>query len=99
MFTRALRQVANWYRSGGSGRSAGRSSDSNRACRLPSIFWNGRALISATHSLIAAFASATEKNLRSRSRAMIHRSASRTPDSALALSRGLYARAGMTAIW
>lgn len=98
MFTRALRQVANSYRSAGSGRRAGRSRDSNRLCRLPSIFWDGRALISATHTAIAAFASATEKNLRSRSRAMTRRSASRTPDSALALSRGLHARAGMTAI-
>ena len=89
MFTRALRQVANSYRSAGRGRSAGRSSDSNRLCRLPSIFWNGRAPISATHAAISAFASEIEKNLRSRSRAMIHRSASSTPDSALALSRGL----------
>jgi hypothetical protein len=60
MFTRALRQVANSYRVAGSGRSAGRSSDSNRLWRLPSIFWNGRTLISATHAPIAAFSSASE---------------------------------------
>ena len=89
MFTRALRQVANSYRVAGSGRSAGRSSASNKLWRLPSIFWNGRALISATHALIAAFSSASEQNRWFRSRAMIHRSASSTPFSALALSRGL----------
>ena len=97
MFTRALCQVANSYRVAGSGRSAGRSSCPNSSWRLPSSFWNGRALISSTQTLTAAFASPREKNLRSRSRAMIHRSAISTPDSALALSRGLYARAGMIA--
>ncbi len=60
MLTRALCQVANSYRSGGSGRSAGRSTCSNSDCRLPSSFWNGRALISATQSLTAAFASPSE---------------------------------------
>ena len=60
MFTRALCQVANSYRVAGSGRSAGRSSCSNSDCRLPSSFWNGRALISATQAAIAAFASPIE---------------------------------------
>ena len=47
--------------------------------------------------LIAAFSSASEQYRWFRSRAMIHRSAISTPFSALALSRGLYALAGMTA--
>ena len=60
MFTRALCQVANSYLVAGSGRSAGRSACSNSSWRLPSSFWNGRALISATRAAIAAFASARE---------------------------------------
>jgi hypothetical protein len=67
------------------------------SARLPSSFWNGRALISAAHPAMAALASPRLVSSRPRSRAMIHRPASSTPPSALALSFGLHGRAGITA--
>ncbi len=97
MLTRAFRQVANSYRFAGSGRSAGRPACPDSSCRLPSSFWNGRALISAAHPAIAALASPGLVNFRPRSRAMTRRPASSTPDPALALSFGLQGRAGITA--
>ena len=49
-------------------------------------------------SAIAALASAIEKNVRLRRAARIQRSATWTPTSTLALSRGLRERAGMIAV-
>ena len=47
---------------------------------------------------MAAFSSASEKNVRFRSLAMIQRVATCTATSTLALSRGLYGRAGTMAV-
>jgi hypothetical protein len=98
MRTLAPFQTAYSYGIAGSGRRAGRSSSANRLARDPSSFLKGRALSQATRSRIARFASARLKNRRLRSAARIQRSASRTPCSTFALSRGLCGRAGMTAV-
>ena len=72
--------------------AAGPGGRAARTARLvePSIFLNGPALITVDAArAIAALASAREVKRRCRSRAMIQRSASSTPASTLALSRGL----------
>jgi hypothetical protein len=51
-----------------------------------------------TQSRIASFSSVIERNWRLRSLAMIQRVASSTATSTLALSRGLYGRAGTIAV-
>jgi hypothetical protein len=97
MLTFAPFQTAYSYGVAGSGRRAGRSISAKRLAREPSSFLNGRSFSQATRSPIARFASAREKNVRFRRAAAIQRSAMRTPASTLALSRGLYGRAGMMA--
>src|ERR1700683_3282910 len=57
-----------------------------------------RSLSVVTQSRIASFNSVIEKNRRLRSLAMIQRVASSTATSTLALSRGLYGRAGTIAV-
>src|SRR5947209_7370396 len=71
---------------------AGLSTAANCVALEPSRLRNGRSLIRSRSSRIAWFNSSIEKNFRFRNAAMIHRSARSTPDSTLALSRGLYGR-------
>src|SRR5579863_7067793 len=96
MLTRARDHSLRSKRSAGSGAIAGLSTAANCVSLEPSRLRNGRWLIRSRSSLIAWFNSSIEKNLRFRSAAMIQRSANCTPDSTLALSRGLYGRAGTT---
>ena len=68
--------------------AGGRAVRTKSACE-PSIFLNGPVVEQLDDSAMAALASASEVKRRCRSRAMIQRSASSTPASTLALSRGL----------
>jgi hypothetical protein len=74
--------------------SIGRSTSSNNMRRLAPRCRVTRSLSVVTQSRIASFNSVIEKNRRLRSLAMIQRVASSTATSTLALSRGLYGRAG-----
>ena len=65
--------------------------------RDPGSLWNGRAFNQFTNSAMAALASARVVKRRFRNRAITQRSANNTPISALALSCGLYERAGIMA--
>jgi hypothetical protein len=60
---------------------AGRSTLSNAERRQPSSLWNGRVLSFSSSSAIAALSSSSEKNVRLRRHARIHRCARSTPPS------------------
>ena len=81
----------------GQGPEGGAVERLKQLCREPGSFLKGRALSAGRRGWRAALTSAREKKVWCRSRARIQRSTTCTPTSTLALSRGLAARAGMTA--
>jgi hypothetical protein len=81
----------------GRGRSTGCSSASNSSGREPGNFLKDRAFRPGKSGWRDALTPASEKKVWCRSRASIQCSTTCTPTSTLALSRGLAARAGMTA--
>src|SRR5438105_1075079 len=96
MLTRALAQSRSSKRWAGRGFKAGRSNSANKLARQPGRFLKGRWLSFSSSSRMAWLSSARRKNFRCRSAARIQRSATKTPDSILALSRGRCGRAGTT---
>jgi hypothetical protein len=85
------------YAVSGSGRSAGRSISSKSSRRERLSLRIERELIRSRSGSIASHSSPSEPKVRLRSAARIQRSASSTPCSTFALSRGWYGRAGITA--
>lgn len=76
----------------GSARSAARLSSKNLERRVPAIFLNGRVFKCSNNPAMALFNSASEKKVRLRSRANIHRSTISTAFSTFAWSRGFLTR-------
>src|SRR5207249_3569602 len=91
-------QFAITYGSAGKGRIAGRSRLAYNDARVPSRLRNRRLFRRSSSGVMPSLSSATEKNFRWRNAAKIQRSATRTAFSTLALSLGLYGRAGRIAV-
>src|SRR5208283_1710048 len=98
MLTRGFAHSAYSYLLSGKGFMAGLSIVSKRCFLDTFIFCRGRLLNSSSFCFIALLRSPILKKVWFRNAAMIHRSAIRTADSTLALSRAFLTLAGMIAV-